>query len=181
MKSQLIHSPDRTRLAQRRILVVANENLEATTLRDLVDLPANGEPAAEVLVIAPALNSRLRYWLSDEDGARRDADLRLAESLDCLNAVGIAAAGRIGDPDPVQAIGDALREFGAQQIVIPRQRAARPHWLVRDVVDRARRRFALPVVAQPTDVPGLDPHTKGLLRKQRPAGTVVRCVRQAGS
>jgi len=181
MKSQLIHSPGRTKHAKRRILVVANEPLEATTLRDLVDSPADGEPTAEVLVIAPALNSRLRYWLSDEDEARRGADLRLAESLDRLRAAGIEAAGRIGDSDPVQAIGDALREFGAQQIVITRQREGRSHWLARDAVERARRRFALPVVAQPTDVPGLDPHTKGSLRKQRPAGTVVRCVRQAGS
>jgi hypothetical protein len=181
MKSQLIHSPDLTRLAKRRILVVANETLEATTLRDLIDLPTSRESAAEVLVVVPALNSRLRYWLSDEDGARRDADLRLAESLDCLHAAGIEAAGRIGDPDPVQAIGDALREFGAQQIVIPRQRKARPHWLARDAVERARRRFALPVVAQPTECPVLDAHTERSPRKQRPQATVVRCAGQAGS
>ena len=30
--------------------------------------------AAEVLVVAPALNSRLRHWLSDDDAARRYAE-----------------------------------------------------------------------------------------------------------
>ena len=40
------------------VLVIA---LDAETV-DLGD--------AEVLVVAPAVNSRLRHWLSDEDGAR---------------------------------------------------------------------------------------------------------------
>jgi hypothetical protein len=33
---------------------------------------------AEVLVIAPARNSWLRHWLSDEDGARRRAQALVA-------------------------------------------------------------------------------------------------------
>jgi hypothetical protein len=33
---------------------------------------------AEVLVVAPALNSWLRHWLSDKDPARRRANERLA-------------------------------------------------------------------------------------------------------
>jgi hypothetical protein len=160
---------------------VANETLDATTLRDLAGSPADGEPTTEVLVIAPALNSRLRYWLSDEDEARRGADLRLAEYLQGLHAAGIAASGRVGDPDPVQAIGDALREFDAQQIVIPRRRGGRPHWLARDTVERARRRFALPVVAGQARGFGPEPHAKASSRKQRPTGTVVRCAGQARS
>jgi nucleotide-binding universal stress UspA family protein len=99
-----------------------------------------------LLVIAPALNSRLRYWLSDEDEARRSAYLRLADSLERLRAAGFEAVGRIGDPDPMQAIADALHEYGADQIVISTRREGRSHWLVRDVVERARRRFAQPVV-----------------------------------
>jgi hypothetical protein len=108
--------------SKRRVLVVANETVEGAALRDAVKPPANGEPAAEVLVIAPALNSRLRHWLSDEDEARRGASLRLAASLERLRAAGIEAEGRVGDADPLQAISDALYEFGAQQIVITARR-----------------------------------------------------------
>ena len=68
--------PDLRSSGQRRILVVATETLGGATLHDV--LGAHGEPPAQVLVIAPALNSRLRYWLSDEDEARRAAGVRLA-------------------------------------------------------------------------------------------------------
>jgi len=52
-----------------RILIVANETIEGTRLRRAIRSQAAGA-AAEVLVVAPALNSRLRHWLSDEDEAR---------------------------------------------------------------------------------------------------------------
>jgi hypothetical protein len=129
-----------------RFLVVANETIEGTMLQEVIGARAEGAERAEVLVVAPALNSRLRYWLSDEDEARRSADLRLTESLEHLRAAGIDAAGRIGEPDPVQAIADALHEYAADQIVIPTRRDGHAHWLVRDVVERARRRFTQPVV-----------------------------------
>jgi GABA permease len=129
---------------KRRILVVANETLEGRALRDVTRLSTDGGPPAEMLVVAPALNSRLRHWLSDEDEARRCAGLRLGASLERLRAAGIGAEGRVGDPTPLQAIADALHEFRAQEIVIV-QREGRSHWLTRDLVGRARRRFAQPV------------------------------------
>jgi hypothetical protein len=131
-----------TTLGKRGILVVANDVLDRAVLREVVRLRA--EATTEVLVIAPALNSRLRHWLSDEDEARRSARLRLATSLELIRAAGIEAEGRIGDPDPLQAITDALYEFGAHAIVIATQDLGRSHWLTRDVVRRARRRFAPP-------------------------------------
>ena len=110
-------------------------------------------------MIAPALNSRLRHWLSDEDEARRSAGLRLAESLEHLSAVGIEAKGVVGDTDPVQAITDALREFDADEIVIAMHPEGRSHWLTHGLVGRVRRRFDQPVtqvVGNPSEasVPG---------------------------
>src|SRR5262249_55112073 len=139
MNHQTIHSSGSATVGKTRFLVVANETVEKATLQEVTGSGAEG---ADVLVIAPALNSRLRHWLSDEDQARRNAGLRLAESLVHLRAAGIEASGRIGDPDPMQAIDDALHEYAADQIVIPVRRDGRSHWLVRDVVERARRRFA---------------------------------------
>jgi hypothetical protein len=63
---------------------------------------------ADVLVIAPALNSRLRHWLSDEDEARRRAEVRADACVEQLVLRGAHANGRIGDADPLQAIADAL-------------------------------------------------------------------------
>ena len=42
---------------------------------------------AEVLVVAPAFNSRLRHWLSDDDGACRRAEERANACVDRLERV----------------------------------------------------------------------------------------------
>jgi hypothetical protein len=94
-----------------------------------------------VLVVAPALNSRLRNWLSDEDGARDAAEQRLARSVARLEAAGIPAYGWVGDADPLEAIADALAIFEADQVIIATHPEARSNWLARNVVGRARMRF----------------------------------------
>ena len=144
MKSQATHTTGPTR-PRRRVLFVANEPFEPAALVDVIGLRADEEPPAEALVIAPALNSRLRHWLSDEDEARRSAGLLLAASLEGLSALGIKAHGEVGDGDPLQAISDALNEFDANEIVIAMQPEGRSHWLTHDLVGRARRRFDQPV------------------------------------
>ena len=101
----------------RRILVVANETVGGAELRDTLRSKAEGV-AEDVLVICPALNSQLRTWLSDEDGARDAAQDRLRRSLAQLEASGVSARGDIGDGDPLQALEDALRTFPADEIVI---------------------------------------------------------------
>jgi hypothetical protein len=180
MKTQTIHTTERASLATRRILLVANRSLEGTTLRGVVGRLADGRADAEVLVIAPALNSRVRYWLSDEDEARRRAAHRLGESLERLRAAGIDAEGRIGDPDPLQAISDALREFPAHEIVIATQRARRSHWLTRDLVERARRHFAQPVVqaGEKRQSPALVPPCTARSRRRRLAMVQWRVAHQ---
>jgi nucleotide-binding universal stress UspA family protein len=124
----------------RQILVIANETVESDVLRNV--LPQS----ASVLIVAPALNSRLRHWVSDEDEARAAAEERLGRCLARLRADGVAAAGAVGDADPVQAIEDALHVFDADAIVVATHPPARSNWLARDLVGRVRRRFDRPVV-----------------------------------
>lgn len=115
-------------------------NLLILALDDAV--PEN-VPEADVLVVAPALNSRLRRWFSDEDDARRRAQQRAAAFVDRLEQRGVHAEGRVGDADPLLAIADALPTFAADEIVI----AAEPEESGRrsaELVSRARERFALP-------------------------------------
>ena len=105
----------------------------------------DGLAHADVLVVAPALNSWLRHWLSDEDPARGRAEKRLAALVEQLQRTAVHVEGRVGDADPLQAIADVLPTFPADEIVI----AARPEHstkLVDDLVWRARERFALPIV-----------------------------------
>ncbi len=129
---------------ERRILVVANETVAGNALREAIRTAAEGARSS-VLVVVPALNTPLRHWISDEDQARVAAEERLARSIGELASLGIAARGEIGDPDPVQAIEDALRTFGADRIILSTHPEGRSNWLERGVVASARERFAVPI------------------------------------
>ena len=129
---------------ERRILVIANETVGGRELADAIHERA-GKHREEVLVVCPALNSPLKHWASDEDGARSQAQQRLERSLASLREGGVNARGEIGDPDPLQAIEDACRTFGPDEIVISTHPEGRSNWLERGVVDLARQRFETPI------------------------------------
>ena len=118
---------------ERRILVVANETVGGRALRDAIESAAEGG-RANVLVVTPALNSPLKHWASDEDQARAAAEDRLRRSVAELERLGIIARGEVGDADPLQAIEDALRTFGADVIMISTHPEGRSNWLERGVV-----------------------------------------------
>ena len=129
---------------ERRILVVANETVGGAPLLEQIRKRSEGVHE-NVLVVVPALNSPLKHWVSDEDGAREAAQQRLAASLAAMREAGIDARGEVGDSDPLQAIEDALRTFAPDELIISTHPAERSHWLERGVVVGARERFALPV------------------------------------
>jgi len=129
---------------ERRILVIANETVGGERLRDEIRQRSEGYDE-QVFVVTPALNSPLRHWASDEDGARVSAQERLNTSLDRLRSLGIDARGEIGDGEPLQAMEDALRLFGADEIIISTHPEGRSHWLEKNVVESARERFAVPI------------------------------------
>jgi hypothetical protein len=129
---------------ERRILVVANETVGGHTLRSMI-LEKSLDVREEVLVVTPALNSPLRHWVSDEDQARAEAQKRLDASLSALARAGVQARGEVGDGDPVQAMEDALRTFGADEIIISTHPPGRSNWLERGIVEKARERFAVPI------------------------------------
>ena len=134
----------RGRANERRILVVANETVGGERLRDEIHSRSEGYDE-QVLVVTPALNSHLRHWASDEDNARLEAQKRLETSLGRLRAAGIDAKGEVGDAEPLQAMEDALRLFGADEIIISTHPEGRSNWLEKGVVEGARQRFTVPI------------------------------------
>lgn len=129
---------------KRRILVIANETVAGRSVLDEIRYRARGYDA-DVLVVAPALASHLRHWTSDVDGAIAAAQERLNRSLAALAAAGIRAEGEIGDFDPLQAIEDACRVFDPDEIILSTHPPGRSHWLERDIVNKARERFPVPI------------------------------------
>lgn len=128
-----------------KVLVVALDAAEPPTMT-----------AESVFVVAPAVNSRLRRWLSDEDGARRRAEERLEAFVERLERAGRHISGRVGDADPVLAIADTLAMFAADEIVVSAH-AESSRRLAREVAERARERFALPVAVAADGAPRVAP------------------------
>src|SRR5437870_1491224 len=102
---------------EHRILVVANETVGGADLLSEIRKRSEGAQA-RILVVVPALNSPLRHWASDEDGARAAAQLRLEQSLAGMHSFGLDATGEIGDGDPIQAIEDAVRTFRPDELIL---------------------------------------------------------------
>lgn len=128
----------------RRVLVVVDEVCTSPDLcagvRDHV-----GKAPIEALVIAPAHGSAATQWYVDEAAARADATRRLRASVACLERGDIHAGGRLADPDPVQAIADALHDFSADEILIITAPQRPSTWFHQNVIDRARRSFEQPI------------------------------------
>jgi hypothetical protein len=108
------------------MLVVLEAPLEDPTLAGAIEEIARAGAKAtrvgadhrpEVLLLAPAANSAVRHWLSDLRQARFDAQNRLTLSMATLASADLDARGAVGDTDPVQAVEDTLRTFGAQEVV----------------------------------------------------------------
>lgn len=134
-----------------RLLVVANETAAAAALHETI---AGFDPAdTDVLVVAPALNGRLRHWANDEWAARAFARERLLACLDALEGHGHVANGHVGDADPLLAIEDALAVFPADEILLVTHPPGASNWLERDLVARTIERFGVTVahlVVQPS-------------------------------
>ena len=160
-RSRRVEVPRQTAPARRgetdehRILVIANETVGGEALREQIERRGQGQ-RSRVLVVSPALNSPLRHWASDEDPARAEARKRLDTSLERLRRNGIEADGEVGDAEPLQAIEDAVRTFGPDEIIISTHPEGRSHWLERGVVTGARERFAVPITHVVVDLEAED-------------------------
>ena len=126
------------------VLVVADEGCSGAALCEPLSELVSGRHA-DVLVVAPALVSAVRYLDSDVDAARGNAQARLDETIGALEAAGIAARGEIGSESPLEAIADALAVFPADEIVVATPPQESTNWLEQGVVERARELHEQPV------------------------------------
>jgi len=129
---------------ERRILVVVDGTAVDGTAVGAIQEASTGY-RTRVLVVCPARASRVDRWTSAVDGARGQAQRLLGESLARLRDAGIEAQGEVGDEDPLRAIEDALRAFGADAILVVTPPEGAEGSTARAVVASARARFALPI------------------------------------
>ena len=137
--------------SSRRVLVVVDEPCTSPEPCASIRTDAGSGPT-DALVIAPTHGAAATRWYVDEDASRADAAQRLRTCVACLADDGIRAEGRLGDPDPVQAITDALQVYVADEIQLITAPQRPSGWLHQNVIDRARRSFEQPIkhVVMPT-------------------------------
>ena len=128
----------------KRILALVSEPVSADALKSAMGDGSAAEQA-EVLVVAPALNSRWKFFLDDPDEAIARADEVQEETVERLEEEGIDAAGDTGESDPLLALHDALQTFEADEIVLFTHPDGKKNWLEDGVVEQAKERFGRPV------------------------------------
>jgi hypothetical protein len=126
-----------------RALVVADESCGAESLQQELSARASGRPI-HVLVIAPALSSRLDRLTGDEQ-AYQTAQGHLNATLEALGRAGVDAEGRVGSHDPIQAADDGLREFPADLVVFATRPRDTANELERGLAEIAGERYDVPV------------------------------------
>jgi cytochrome oxidase Cu insertion factor (SCO1/SenC/PrrC family) len=117
--------------SERRALLLVDE-----LTRDVSSVRLR-HPADRVLVVSLAGTSPVRHWLSDVDPARARAHRRMEDAVSRLHDQHVDASGVIGDEDPFNAIDDALRTFGGDEIVVASDNP--------ELITRLRNRYAIPV------------------------------------
>jgi hypothetical protein len=149
----------------RRFLIVANQTLQATELRDELGKRISAGPCSFFVVVPDTKAAQydhvaasgvlpqpgMWWWATyyahpaTDEEATAQARQRLSRILDGLAALGVPVEGDLGSPDPLEAIGKACadgRFDGVIMATLPR-RVSR--WLKADLPHQAQRRFGLPV------------------------------------
>jgi hypothetical protein len=127
----------------KKILALVAEPVSADVLRSAVG--EEDADSAEVLVVAPALNTKKRFFLADPDPAIERADAVQEETVERLSEEGIDAAGDTGEEDPLLALQDALVSYDADEIVLFTHAGGKQNWLEDGLVEQAKERFDAPV------------------------------------
>jgi hypothetical protein len=118
------------------VLVLADDAFPEAELRRVVEEHAAGRPVT-AYVVAPQQSSSLDRLTGDQ-AAYEKAQEHLESTLQSLDGLTTEQRSKVGSHDPLQAIEEALREFPAEEILVPAQS---------DSSRKAETRFGVPVAA----------------------------------
>lgn len=142
----------------RRYLIVANQTLGGDELVELIRKRAKSEPC-EFFVVVPAtpimemvqgvsampVMGGLPSIPSSPEHAREVAQERLDAALSQLRTVSASVDGLVGDPDPVHAVGTAMRGRQFDEIIVSTLPNRLSRWLRQDLPHRLEHKTQLPV------------------------------------
>jgi hypothetical protein len=115
--------------------------------------------AAEILVVTPVLPGGLQWLVSDTDRVRHEADERLQSVLSHVEQLApeTQMTGGVGDETPLSAFADAVRAFRPNHILIALRAADHSGWQERQLTDRVREAFHIPITIFEIDRAGRVP------------------------
>ncbi len=131
-------------------LIVANQTLDTEKLTEAVQQRGAAEPHSFYVVVpaTPVEDETDAFGNrgpSAQDRAYALARQRLDRALDHLRALGVTVDGEVGDPDALEAVRAALGRIGAQEIIVSTLPPRLSQWLRRDLPNRLRKTFNVPV------------------------------------
>ena len=131
-----------------RILLVADERFHGEALIQEIQSHIEGRSIqVEVFIMAPVLaHSALEHELGGIDEPLKEAGERLDWVVAELKRVGIDAVGQVGDEDLMVAIGDGLRQFDADEIVLVAHAKGERTYAEKDIWQKIEQEHTLPVV-----------------------------------
>jgi hypothetical protein len=127
----------------KRILIVANQTAAGSHLKSEVRRRLEEGPCTFTLLI-PATPPREHAVWTDEE-AYALAGKRLGVAMEGLASLGAEIRGVVGDPSPMEAIGDELIAASYDEIILSTLPPGASKWLKQDLPHRAERRFNIPV------------------------------------
>jgi len=125
------------------VLVVSNESIGGHKLLEAVERRAAAGPI-RCTVVCPQ-NVPARGFVVYDETVRSAARVRVELILDRLAELGIPAHGEVMDPDPYVATQDAIREWGADEVIVSTYPYPRSGVFRRDLIERIRKWSGLPV------------------------------------
>ena len=141
----------------RRYLVVANQTLGGEHLAEAVKgRLATGDSRFHIVVPA---TSPADHAVWTEGEAHALATQRLQRALARFRELGAEADGEVGDPSPLEAINDALREEEFDEIILSTLPPGISRWLGQDLVHRVERSVDVPVTHVVGEPEGPPPET----------------------
>ncbi len=121
-----------------RVLVVAHRTAATPQLLEAVTERAQAGPAKFTLLV-PRIAHGLHRVVDPEDTDETEAQMVLELALPLLEeAVGAPVEGKVGDPNPNDAIHDAMNADGYDEIIISTLPARVSRWLHADLPSKLK-------------------------------------------
>jgi hypothetical protein len=127
----------------RRYLVVANQTLGGPHLLDQVRQRVAAGPSAFHVVVPATAPAEQAVWTEGE--ALALAEQRLDAAVRRFRKLGADVHGEVGDPSPMEAIGDAMAAQEFDEIILSTLPPGISRWLRQDLPSRVEKAFDLPV------------------------------------